>query len=449
MRFLKALKDSFYRAVHHLTRSNPIERRRNIWFQFEAKGERSSNLIRIGYVVLWIVCTVAHARGNAYWSNVANLGVGGIWLAWCIGFQWYLLKRPYRKSFKYLSTTMDMLVISAMLFIYQYAGGPAYALKVPTYLNYFCCMGLAAMRYRMHLAVYAGVAAVIGYLGNCLWFWHVYHFDTGSGIEHTTSAKISVSYLGFTILYLIVFTMLIYTLMYNVKRLVNVRVREGEAALKAKERAAIAANVAHEIKNPLEGIYGAAQILQEEGKGNPKFIEMILKDSVRLNGVVHQFLQFSRPFQARMAEFDLAEAVSAFCREQASLAGAGMVAFRAGLESVRVHADQEGLRQILLNLYQNARRYQVAGKPVAVGLRAGEGCAEVAVEDDGEGIPEANRNKVFDPFFTTSSKGTGLGLAISRKIAQEMGGDLYYEPKQPGTRFVLALKLAKPAENAA
>jgi signal transduction histidine kinase len=446
---VRVLRDPFYRAVNHLTRSNPIERRSNIWFQFEAKGERSSNLIRIGYVVLWFTCTVVHAPGNAYWSNVANLGVGGIWLAWCIGFQWYLLKRPYRKSFKYLSTTMDMLVISAMLFIYQYAGGPAYALKVPTYLNYFCCMGLAAMRYRMHLAVYAGVAAVIGYLGNCLWFWHVYHFATGTGLEHTTSAKISISYLGFTVLYLIVFTMLIYTLMYNVKRLVNVRVREGEAALKAKERAAIAANVAHEIKNPLEGIYGAAQILQEEGKGNPKFIGMILKDSVRLNGVVQQFLQFSRPFQARMADFDLVEAASAFCREQASLSEEGAVDFRADLDAARVSADQEGLRQILLNLYQNARRYQVAGKPVAVRVRAGEGCTELAVEDDGEGIPQANRNKVFDPFFTTSSKGTGLGLAISRKIAQEMGGDLYYEPKVPGTRFVLALKPAKPAENAA
>src|SRR3954462_8692197 len=161
-------REPFLRAVHYLTRSNPIERRQNIWFQFEAKAERSSNLIRTGYVVLWVVCTIAHAFGNAYWSNVANLGVGSFWLVWCIGFQAYLLRRPYRKSFKYLSTTMDMLVISAMLFLYQYVAGPAYALKVPTYLNYFCCMGLAAMRYRMHLAVYAGVAAVVGYLGNCL-----------------------------------------------------------------------------------------------------------------------------------------------------------------------------------------------------------------------------------------------------------------------------------------
>jgi signal transduction histidine kinase len=446
---MNTVREAFFRGVNHLTRPNPIERRQNIWFQFEAKAERSSNLIRTAYVLVWMLSTGGHAHGNEYWSNVANLGVGGFWLAWCIGYQWYLLRYSYRKPFKYVSTTIDMAVISGMLFLYQYVAGPAYALKVPTFFNYFCCLGLAAMRYRLHLAVYGGVASVLGYLGVCLLFWHTYHFPTRTRVEHATSEKLSVSYIGFNILYLIVFTMLIYFLVFNVKRLVNVRVREGEAALKAKERAAIAANVAHEIKNPLEGIYGAAQILKEEGKGNPKFIEMILKDSVRLNGVVQQFLQFSRPFQVRLAEFDLVEAAGAFCREQASLSGDESVSFRAGLDQARVLADQEGLRQIMLNLYQNARRYQVAGKPVIVVVRAAEGGMELALEDDGEGIPPANREKVFDPFFTTSSKGTGLGLAISRKIAREMGGDLYYEPKQPGSRFVIALKPGQPAESPA
>ena len=421
---VNGVREAFLRSVHLLTKPNPVERRHNIWFQVEAKAERSSNLIRTAYVLVWVLSTGAHSPGNPYWSNVANLGVGGFWLAWCIGYQWYLLRRPYRKPFKYVSTTVDMVVITAMLFLYQYVAGPAYALKVPTFFNYFCCLGLAAMRYRLHLAVYGGVAASISYLGMCLYFWFKYHFPTGNGLEHTTTEKISLAYIGFNLIYIIVFTMLIYFLVYNVKRLVNVRVREGEAALKAKERAAIAANVAHEIKNPLEGIYGAAQILKEEGKGSAKFIEMILKDSVRLNGVVQQFLQFSRPFQVRMGDFDLVEAVSGFCREQASLSGDGAVRFASDGQATPVHADQEGLRQIMLNLFQNARRYQPGDMPVGVSVRGSGGYAELVIEDDGEGISEANREKVFDPFFTTSSKGTGLGLAISRKIAREMGGDL-------------------------
>ncbi len=434
------MKELFHRAINYLTRPNISERRRNIWFQVEAKAERSSNIIRMGYVLTWVLSTLWHAPGNPFWSNVANLGGGGVWLAWCMGYQAYLLKRPYRQWFKYLSTTVDMLVITAMLFTYQFTAGYAYALKVPTFYNYFCCLGLAAMRYRLHLAVYSGVLAVVCYVALLVYFLLNYPIEFGTGVEHATSGKVSGSYLGFNILYLIIFTCLIYFLVYNVKRLVNLRVREGEAALKAKERAVIAANVAHEIKNPLEGIYGAAQILKEENKGNAKFIDMILKDSVRLNGVVQQFLQFSRPFLTRMSHFDAAEMVRAFCREQASLSGEGKVRFQGAEGAVPAHADPEGLSQILLNLYQNARRYQVADKPVDVRVRARGEAVEICVEDDGEGVPKENLSKVFDPFFTTSNKGTGLGLAISRKIAREMGGDLYLEPKLPGARFVLVLK---------
>jgi signal transduction histidine kinase len=443
---LNALREAFLRGIHFLTRPNPAERRHNIWFQVEAKAERSSNVIRAGYVLTWVVATLSHAPGNPFWSNVANLGCGGFWLVWCIGYQVYLLRRPYQKWFKYLSTTVDMAVITAMLILYAHGSGYAYALKVPTFFNYFCCLGLAAMRYRLHLAVYGGVAAFLSYLAVCAYLYVNFPVQFGTGLEHATTEKVSPAYIAFNFTYIVVFSFLTYYLVYNVKRLVNVRVREGENALKAKERAAIAANVAHEIKNPLEGIYGAAQILKEEGKGNAKFIEMILKDSVRLNGVVQQFLQFSRPFHVRMGDFDLAESVAGFCREQASVSGDGKVLFRGEGEAVMVHADQEGLRQVMLNLYQNARRYQAADRPVDITVRMREEAVEVAIEDDGEGIPEENRDRIFESFFTTSAKGTGLGLAISRKIAREMGGDLYFEPKQPGARFVLSLKPGKTAE---
>lgn len=436
---MTATSNHLLRAVNFLTRTHTLERRRNIWAQIEAKAERSSNLIRVGYVTVWMLCTGAHAPGNPFWSNFANLGVGGIWLLWSMGYQAYLLKFPYHSKFKYVSTTVDMVVITAMLYFYSYTAGPDYALKVPSYLNYFCCLGLAAMRYRLYLALYGGIMATVFYLGLYA-FFRLYHDPLmGTGVQHATGPYLNQSYILFTGVYLMVFTFLTYFLVYNVKRLVDLRIREGEAAVKAKERAAMAASVAHEIKNPLEGIYGAAQLLKEEAKGNGRFIDMILKDSVRLNGVVQQFLQYSRPFLTRMAHFDAAESVRGFCREQASLGGEGAVRFADG-KGVHAHADPEGLRQVLLNLYQNARRYQRPGLPVDVKVRGRDGAVEIAVEDDGEGIPEANRERIFDPFFTTSTKGTGLGLAISRKIAREMGGDLYFEPKEPGARFVVVLK---------
>jgi hypothetical protein len=273
------VQNPLLRAVNFLTRTHPKERRRNIWAQIEAKAERGSNLIRIGYITVWLMCTAAHAPGNPFWSNFANMGVGGMWLLWSIAFQAYLLKFPYQSKFKYITTTMDMVVITAMLFFYSWTAGPAYALKVPTFLNYFCVMGLAAMRYRLYLALYAGLTASICYLGLWIYFRSAFDIPFGDGVEHTLTDKVNPSYVLFNVAYILIFTFLIYFLVYNVKRLVDLRIREGESAVKAKERAAMSAHVAHEIKNPLEGIYGAAQILKEEAKGNAKFIDMILKDS--------------------------------------------------------------------------------------------------------------------------------------------------------------------------
>jgi signal transduction histidine kinase len=440
----KSIRNPFFHTFGRLTRPHPAERRRDLWFQEEARAERSSNVIRVVFVLIWLTATLAHAPGNNFFSNLANLGVGGVWLVWSVGYHFYLLNRPHRQWFKYLSTTVDILTVTAMLFTCQFAYGYAYALKIPTFLNYTCVVGLAALRYRRHLAVYAGTLAVLCYASLFIYFRLAYDMDFGTGLEHTTTAKVYQIYILFNGVYLIAFSVLTVFLVNNGKRLVDLRVKDGEAALQARERAAIAANVAHEIKNPLEGIYGAAQLLKEEGKGNEKFIDMILKDSIRLNGVVQEFLMFSRPFTARMSGFDAVEAAREFCREQGALGGGGNIRCLDDAGAKPVYADPEGLRQALLNLYQNARRYQIAGKPVDVCVRARPDAVEISVEDDGEGVPEENRERLFHPFFTTSSQGTGLGLAISRKIAREMGGELYFEPKTPGARFVLILKAAQP-----
>ena len=158
-------------AVNFLTRTHPQERRRNIWAQMEAKAERSSNLIRIGYVTgLGDRHRLAHAPGNPFWSNFANLGVGGFWLVWSIGYQAYLLKLPYQTSSSTCPPPWTWWSSRPCSYFYSYTAGPAYALKVPTFLNYFCCLGLAAMRYRLHLALYGGIMAAACYLGLCALF---------------------------------------------------------------------------------------------------------------------------------------------------------------------------------------------------------------------------------------------------------------------------------------
>lgn len=434
------MRRPIYRLALRLLRQHPAERRRDLWFQEEARAERLSNFIRLIYIFVWLISTSAHAPGNHFWSNVANLGLGSAWFAYALGLQIVLAFRPYRREIKYVSTGIDIGVTAGMLYLYHFTGGAAFALKVPSALNLFCVQGLAALRFQRGLALFAGGLAVGLYLVVMLLVLRDPGTVLGSPLEHTQSAAISPLYLLYNVLYLIVFALLIYFLVVNVRRLVVLRVKETQAAHQAKERALVAAGVAHEIKNPLGGIYGAAQLLKEEGKGNARFIDMILKDSVRLNEVVQQFLRFSRPFEARMSAFDLSATVSEFVQAQNAVNGAGYLTLEGGEVEIPVQADPEGLGQILLNLTQNARRFHPAGRPVVVRLRSEDEVALVEVEDEGEGVSAENRTKLFEPFFTTAARGTGLGLAISRKVAREMGGNLYYEPKDPGSRFVVVLK---------
>lgn len=454
------MTSSLFRPIifgyHRLVRMHPAERGRDLWFQEEARAERNSNFIRVVYVLTWLISTSLHAQGNTYWANMANLGVGGIWFVWSFGFQYWLMHQPYRSGYKYLSTTVDMVLITAMIFLYQFDCGPVFSLKVPSFFNYFCCIVLASLRFNRQLTVTAGALATGLYALVIVYIFHSYDIVLGSNIEHTMSSKVNFHYLVFQVIYLGVFTFMTWIVAVNVRRLVDLRAVESEMAHRAQERAAVAAGVAHEIKNPLEGIYGAAQLLQEEGKGNPRFIQMILKDSVRLNETVQQFLRFSRPFAAQLSRFDIITYVREFCAGQNEVAKRGApngvpggkspdktlaeVEFITNQDSLILYSDEEGLRQILLNLVQNARRYQVPGEKVRVRAEVGDDIVVLRVEDDGKGVPEDQRNKLFEPFFTTAARGTGLGLAISRKIARELGGDLYFEPGHPGSHFVLVVR---------
>ncbi len=307
-------------------------------------------------------------------------------------------------------------------------------------------MGLVSLRFNRRLAVFGGLLTLILYLVVVVYIETLYSVPHGTNVDHINTAKINLHYIGFQFAYLSMFGFLTYVAAVNVGRLVELRAGESEIAVQAREHSKMAKGVAHEIKNPLEGIYGAAQLLRDEGKGNSRFIEMILKDALRLNETVQQFLSFSRPPPVKNRAFNLVEMVENFCLEQTDLKPDSPVNFSSGSPVFPVVSDSEAIRQILLNLVQNARRFQIAGKPVRISFEAHGEAAEVRVEDDGAGVSEDKRHRLFEPFFTTSTKGTGLGLAISRKIARELGGELYHEALQPGSRFVLVVKTSAAQE---
>jgi len=229
----------------------------------------------------------------------------------------------------------------------------------------------------------------------------------------------------------------------------------------------LAAAMTHEVRNPLGSIKGTAEILRDDfPPGHPKaeFLQILLKETDRLNQVVEGFLGYARNRPDSAPEERVS--VDALIRETAALvetqARSSGVALRvepgAGL---RVNGSPVQLKQVLLNLLLNGVQASPPGGTVRLrtGVRRGsvpgpeyrqvEGeLVTVAVEDEGPGIPEDALARVFDPFFTTKPEGTGLGLAISQRIAQALGGTLEAENRpEGGARFALTLPLCgRPEE---
>ncbi|RKH74957.1 histidine kinase, partial [Corallococcus sp. AB032C] len=245
------------------------------------------------------------------------------------------------------------------------------------------------------------------------------------------------------------------TVLENSKLYEKIRERDRLAAL-----GEMAAGLAHEIRNPLGAIKGAAQCLDprkltgEDGE----FLDVIVEEVNRLNGVVTAFLDYSRPLKQNFGPTDLNEVVTRTMRLiQNDMPPTAGLAVELDLRLPRSEGDAEQLKQVLINLVQNA--VQALGpqpgritvrteKPERFGdLRsAGGEFVEVRVSDDGPGIPADQQTHIFVPFFTTKQKGTGLGLAICQRIVKNHGGSISVQSKMgEGTTFIIRLP-ALPSE---
>jgi signal transduction histidine kinase len=215
----------------------------------------------------------------------------------------------------------------------------------------------------------------------------------------------------------------------------------------------MAAGVAHEIRNPLASIKGAAQFVQKDlettpGKEEAKdYLKLLVGEVDRLNGVVESFLTYARPVDPRRQDVVL----ETFFRDLLRLQSASLpptiqveTAFDPDLTMVR--ADPALLTNALTNAIRNAVEVMPEGGTlrirthvVASALRS---WAAIEVEDTGPGIARGDIDRIFQPFFTTKTKGTGLGLAISLRILEAHGGDITVENVDPhGCRFTFFLPL--------
>ncbi len=190
----------------------------------------------------------------------------------------------------------------------------------------------------------------------------------------------------------------------------------------------LAATLAHEIKNPLNAIGGAASYIKKNYEGSliDEFTGVISDEVSRINKLTGTLLDFARPLKPEPVLCDINKLIQdtvSLLGEEAKDQGISLAANPAGNLSP-VLCDPNQMKQVLINLLINAFAAVTANGQVSISsFRAEEGVM-IAVEDNGTGISPDHINHVFNPFFTTKTRGTGLGLAVSKKIARDHQGDL-------------------------
>ncbi len=205
----------------------------------------------------------------------------------------------------------------------------------------------------------------------------------------------------------------------------------------------MSAGIAHEFKNSLATISGYSQMLQtDDDPAVRDFSARIHGATENLARVVTDFLIFARPKALRWEPIEIRKILEDCAQE------AGVELELSGFPvELTVAGDPTAVRQAFSNLLRNSAEAARTGVPAKVSAIAGSGpeFAEIALRDNGTGIPEEVLKNIFIPFFTTKSGGTGLGLALVHRIVTEHGGSIRAANGKDGAIFTLSLPLRKPA----
>jgi signal transduction histidine kinase len=225
----------------------------------------------------------------------------------------------------------------------------------------------------------------------------------------------------------------------------------------------VAAELAHEMNQPLTAIQGISQGILEQSRDLPpetrQYLQVVVEEARRLRDLSQRLREFSRRSRGEMRPVDVNAVVRDVCLLMGPTARGRGIRIQEDLakDLPGVVADPQALEQVILNLLANALD-AVESRPearVTVGTRPGDGAAapgvEISVEDNGPGVPPEALPHIFEPFFSTkdSGRGTGLGLAIAQDIVERHGGTIRVETEpEAGSRFRVQLPLRSPPSDA-
>jgi signal transduction histidine kinase len=189
----------------------------------------------------------------------------------------------------------------------------------------------------------------------------------------------------------------------------------------------LAAEIAHELKNPLASVKGLAALLARRSQGEePEPLTVLRREVDRMQGILEEFLNYSRPLvPLNLENADLAAIARDVCALHVGLGELREVAIEVEAPpTLQVQCDPRKIRQVLVNLLQNALDATPAHASVSLRVSALEGCATVTVDDAGAGLDPAYAPRVFEAGVTSKLGGSGLGLNVARGLARQHGGDV-------------------------
>jgi two-component system sensor histidine kinase PilS (NtrC family) len=219
----------------------------------------------------------------------------------------------------------------------------------------------------------------------------------------------------------------------------------------------LAANIAHEIRNPLASLSGAIEVLTRElprGGAHERLVEIVLRESDRLNQIIKDFLEYARPAPLHPLPVNVGEVLDeVLLLLNHRILPPELKVVREYEATVTAPVDPQQFRQAIWNLCINA----LEAMPEGGELRLGAGIVtqrkvrklEVWVADTGSGIDRESLPHIFEPFFSTKPEGSGIGLALVHRVIQDHGGDVEVRSEPGvGTTFTLRLPLAESARGA-
>ncbi|MCI0468674.1 MAG: ATP-binding protein, partial [Nitrospirae bacterium] len=202
--------------------------------------------------------------------------------------------------------------------------------------------------------------------------------------------------------------------------------------------------VAHEIKNPLNAIRGAASYLKDNFKGEVlrEFLSIIEEETIRLNEIVTSFLKFSKPLPLHLEVSDMNKVIietAELVRQEATENNVEVI-MNLDERTPLFRFDAQQFKQALLNIIVNSLDATKAGDTIRIGTDVFDSRVRVKIKDTGAGISEETASEIFKPFFSTKTRGSGLGLACVERIVKDHKGDISVRSEiGKGTEFIITL----------